>query len=177
LALNYLLTNGISSSQYIFLAFGQLFKQMFCFWCLPNFQYVISMRLELNRITGKWLIAGFLALLAGCGVYFGYGAIFAEPILLLNPAQKINVQGTTKIRVEFDIAARVDVELTHIESNCDCVSFGVFPQKFAKGERRKIVADVDLTKIKSLPAQRIFVFYTNPLCDRRPVAVIDFFAD
>jgi hypothetical protein len=135
------------------------------------------MRLESSRISGKWLIAGFFTLLGGIGLYFGFGVVFAEPIQLLNPTQQINVQGSTKIRVEFEVAARVDVEITHIESNCDCVTFGVFPQKLAKGERRKIIADVDLTKIKSLPAERMFVFYTNPLCDRRPIAVIDFLAD
>lgn len=135
------------------------------------------MRQGSNWISGKWLIIWFFALLTGLGLYFGLGVIFAEPIQLLNPTQQINVQGATKIRVEFEIAASVDVEVTYVDSNCDCVSFVNVPQKFAKGERRKIVADVDLTKLRSLPAQRMFVFYTNPLCDRRPVAVIDFVKD
>ncbi len=129
-----------------------------------------------TRISSNLWVLGFVFLvgLTSFGLFNYFGLVLGEPISLLNPNQQIHVQGAKKIRVEFEIAARVDVELTHVESSCDCVSFGEFPQKFVKGERKKIIADVDLTKIKSLPAQRMFVFYTNPLCGRRPIAVVDF---
>ena len=128
------------------------------------------------RISSNLWIFGFVFFvgLTSFGLFNYFGLVFAEPIKLLNPNQQIHVDGAKKIRVEFEIVARVDVELTFVEASCDCVSFGEFPKRFVKGERKKIVADVDLTKIKSLPAQRMFVFYTNPLCDRRPIAVIDF---
>ena len=159
----------------------------FCVWanicfkfrCLPIHPIVISMPKESIRASKVWVFMGFLVVIGvtGYGLLNYYGLSFGDPIKLLNPNQQINVHGAKKISVEFEILARENVELTHIESSCDCVSFGILPQKFAKGERKKILADVDLTKIESLPAQRLFVFYTNPLCDRRPIAVIDFLDD
>ncbi len=125
------------------------------------------------RDMKNWLPVALLFAAGGVIAYLLITEFWGHPLRLVNPNQIVEVsEDSSTTQVNFQFACSKETTITHVESSCDCAVFDRLPITISAGETAVVKAEIDLSKIKTIPAKRSFLFYLNPPI-ARPLATVE----